>query len=127
MNEKEESIYEKLDWKPLSYFDNDDSFMPFLGTTTRILEIKNPVYRDLYAKYNKIIKEYPNVCKILELSEKAEIPNEIETKKLIEALDLYYDMTYIEKKDVFFQGMREQYFIFANMNILKKGTDKETE
>ena len=127
MNEKEESIYERLDLKSLSYFENDDSFMPFLGTTTRILEIKNPVYRDLYAKYNKIIKEYPNVCKILELSEKAEIPNEIETKKLIEALDLYYDMTYIEKKDVFFQGMREQYFIFANMNILKKGTDKETE
>ena len=124
-------MFEKIDYdfdsKSLSYFENDDSFMPFLGTATKILEIKNPVYRELYAKYNKIIKEYPNVCKILELSEKAEIPNEIETKKLVEAIDLYYDMTYIEKKDVFFQGMREQYFLFANMNILKKGTDKETE
>ena len=124
-------MFEKIDYdfdsKSLSYFENDDSFMPFLGTATKILEIKNPVYRELYAKYNKIIKEYPNVCKILETSEKAETLNEVETRKLVEALELYYDITYIEKKDVFFQGMREQYFIFANMNVLKKGTDKETE
>ncbi len=124
-------MFEKIDYdydlKSLSYFENDDSFMPFLGTATKILEIKNPVYRELYAKYNKIIKEYPKVCKILETSEKAETLNEVETRKLVEALELYYDITYIEKKDVFFQGMREQYFIFANMNVLKKGTDKETE
>ena len=124
-------MFEKIDYdfdsKSLSYFENDDSFMPFLGTATKILEIKNPVYRELYEKYNKIIKEYPKVCKILETSEKAETLNEVETRKLVEALELYYDITYIEKKDVFFQGMREQYFIFANMNVLKKGTDKETE
>ena len=38
MKEKEETLSEKLEWKHLSYFDDDDSFMPFLGTAEDTLE-----------------------------------------------------------------------------------------
>lgn len=125
MNEKEESIYEKLDWKHLSYFDDDDSFMPFLGTTEDTLEKRYPKYHELLVEKNKILKNYPNVREIMDGGRPVEALNATEILKMREVMDLYIEILYIEKKDIFFQGMREQLFLFQRMDVIKSGTDME--
>ena len=56
MKEKEETLSEKLEWKHLSYFDDDDSFMPFLGTAEDTLEKRYPKYHELLVKKIRFLK-----------------------------------------------------------------------
>ena len=42
-------------------------------------------------------------------------------------MDLYIEILYIEKKDIFFQGMRELLFLYQRMGVVKSGTDLERE
>lgn len=101
--------------------DSEENFSVFSSDICNNLKKKNHYYRCLVEKRHKIKEQYP---KLEELLDGYQLPKVIklsrkEIKALREYADCICDIHYQEEKELFLRGMREEYFLLKDLDLLK--------
>ena len=89
------------------------------GYATAILLKKNNVeYKKLLDEKHIIMDKCPNLVDILDNEKQIELS--AEESKFVHDYDLVMiDLSVLESKEMFIRGMREAYYLFKKMNIIK--------
>lgn len=96
----------------------DESFAEYLSDILVYLKKSNPEYNMLLKSQSSIMNKYDRLADVFEnhclfaLSKK-------EVKALKKYLSLKDDSRQIEEKEIFLQGMKESYFLFKKLDLLK--------
>lgn len=97
----------------------EDSFCEFVSDVCVRLKRNNMSYRLAQEKMEKLQCDFPKLRKIIEDNESEEL-----TKEEAEALGKYLrsadDARWEEAKELFLVGMRESYYLFKLLRIIKK-------
>lgn len=101
------------------YKEYKDMFEEYLDDVKKILRKKNQKYIKLQEKYHKILDENENLVWVLEGQTEGRNLSNKECAELAKLVQIYYDMQSIEEKEIFFLGVKEAYFFFKKIGILR--------
>lgn len=96
-----------------------DSFEEFISEVYVELSKKDSKYKKLMKKRADITQEYINVRRILERDECNALTQK-EATALRDYISFADDCRTIEEKTIFLRGMREAYYLFQKMNMIKE-------
>ena len=96
----------------------NDYFDEFISNSTMFLKNKNSEYQRLLDKKHKILKKCPNLEEILDNGTRIAL-SKYEAKYIREYELVMIDLTIMEEKEMFLRGMREAYYLFKKMNLIK--------
>lgn len=97
----------------------EDMFDEFLSDSTLYLKKNNIEYQNLLKEKRSILDKCPNLEKIFD-SDETRIGLSAEESKFVHDYDLVMiDLSVLESKEMFIRGMREAYYLFKKMNIIK--------
>ena len=97
----------------------DERFDEFLSDSTFYLKKNNDEYKKLLDEKRNILDNFPNLESIFDNSE-TKIGLTPEESKYVRNYDLVMiDLSVLESKEMFIRGMREAYYLFKKMNIIK--------
>ncbi|MBP3831891.1 MAG: hypothetical protein ILA02_05930 [Clostridia bacterium] len=103
----------------MKLYDIDSGELSELIDSRRIaLRTKNLEYANLRKQVCKIKEDFPNILALLEDNEVENLNTE-ECKYLQKLLLLYSRMIDYEDRKIFFLGVRENYFYFKNLELIK--------
>lgn len=96
----------------------EERFDEFLSDSTFYLKESNVEYKKLLDMKHSIMDKCPNLVDILENEQQIELS--AEESKFVHDYDLVMiDLSVLESKEMFIRGMREAYYLFKKMNIIK--------
>lgn len=96
----------------------EERFDEFLSDSTFYLKKNNDEYKKLLDEKHNILDKCPNLVDILENEQEIELS--AEESKYVRDFDLVMiDLSVLESKEMFIRGMREAYYLFKKMNIIK--------
>ena len=87
--------------------------------TARVKLKNNSEYKELQNKVSEIMEMYPNLQLLFE-DDKVMNLNEKEWKKKKKLVSLHLQMSDYEDRKIFFLGVRENYFYFKNLGLIKE-------
>lgn len=97
----------------------EDMFDEFLSDSTLYLKKYNEEYKKLLDEKRNILDNCPNLERIFDVGElKTDLSAE-ETKYVHKYDLVMIDLSVLESKEMFIRGMREAYYLFKKMNIIK--------
>lgn len=96
----------------------DENFAEYLSDILVRLKKSNPEYNSLLTKQSNIINHNDRLADVFENQCLFALDKE-EVKMLKEYLSLKDSSREIEEKEIFIQGMRECYFLFKKLDLLK--------
>lgn len=97
----------------------EEMFDEFLSDSTMYLKKTNAEYKKLLNEKRNILDNCPNLERIFDVGElKTDL--KAEETKYVHNYDLVMvDLSVLESKEMFIRGMREAYYLFKKLNILK--------
>lgn len=96
----------------------DDNFAEYLSDMLVRLQKSNPEYNLLLKKQSNIMNQNDRLADVFENNCLFALSKN-EVKALKKYLSLKEDSREIEEKEIFIQGMRESYFLFKKLDLLK--------
>jgi len=96
----------------------DDNFAEYLSDILVRLKKSNPEYNLLLKNQSNLMNKYDRLADVLENHCLYSLSKN-EVKALKKYLLLKDDSREIEEKEIFIQGMRESYFLFKKLDLLK--------
>ena len=96
----------------------EERFDEFLSDSTFYLKKNNAEYKKLLDEKHNILDKCRNCVDILENEQQVELC--AEESKYVRDFDLVMiDLSVLESKEMFIRGMKEAYYLFKKMNIIK--------
>ena len=96
----------------------EERFDEFLSDSTLYLKKSNVEYKKLLDEKHIIMDKCPNLVDILDNEKQIELS--AEESKFVHDYDLVMiDLSVLESKEMFIRGLREAYYLFKKMNIIK--------
>lgn len=97
----------------------EEMFDEFLSDSTLYLKKNNAEYQKLLEEKREIMDKCPNLQRILD-NDEIRMELSAEESKFVHDYDLVMiDLSVLESKEMFIRGMREAYYLFKKMNIIK--------
>ena len=96
----------------------DESFAEFVSDFQVTLGKKNRNYKELNKQKSQLLAKYPNVRKVVESDVCCNLSAK-EATALSDYLNLMDSCSTIEQREIFLSGMKEAYYLFRKLNIIK--------
>lgn len=96
----------------------ENNFAEFVSDSFVFLKESNSRYKSYIEQKSKILNEFPNIREMLENDDICDLKKE-EVKALKSYLNLEDDCREMEEKEMFLRGMKEAYYLFKKLKLLK--------